>query len=508
MPKIIFLGCGLVATCVLEMFEKFSIGKQVMHHYDKILIIDMRDKSKEPTIENLKNDISISVVRVEITQENIEGQLLNYVKRGDFLVDLSYNIYFKPLICKCLQVGAHYINTTTEHWPTESVEQFGNLEINFHLPTLHEDHDEYRSLLRGSKDHQKSSILIINGANPGLISHFGRMGLYRISQLILKQAKEQKIHNDSVKQLKKAYSSLNFPMMAYLLDLQVLECSETDTQVAIEKRKPGEFPCTWSPFSFYSEAVDPVQLGYGTHEEKMPEKAVVSYGEPNEIYIPLRGMDMVSESYVYDRKITGMLISHAENDTLSRALTLKDEHGKVIYRPSCYYTYSPMQDTLDGFREIRNNSYVFLPKEKPLRGYDIKSGADILGSLLSFGCNPVEKILHGKRDMSKNLCYWIGSVLSIEQTREMGFVYSGPTTVQVAVSMLSAMKWMIKHPKRGLLFPEDLPFDKIFNECVPFLGTVYSDFVPYQRPTTQFTGYHAYLTTKDSAEIPSYCNIM
>lgn len=505
MPKIIFLGCGLVATCVLEMFEKFPIGKQVMRHYRKILVIDMRDKSKEPTIENLKDEIDITFVQSEVTSENIEEKVLNYIKRGDFLVDLSYNIYFKPLICKCLEIGAHYINTSTEHWLTESAEQFGDLEINFHLATLHEDHDEYRGL---SKDRHKSSIMIINGANPGLISQFGKMGIYKVSQLILKQAKELHIDNDQVKKLRKALATLNFPLMAYLLDLQVLECSETDTQVALQARQPGEFPCTWSPFSFYSEAVDPVQLGFGTHEEKLPDKAVVSYGEQNEIYIPIRGMDMVSESFVYDRKIKGMLISHSENDTLSRALTLKDEHGKLIYRPSCYYTYSPMQDTLDGFREIRNNSYVFLPKEKPLRGYDIKSGADILGSLLSFGSNPIEKILYGKKDMSKNLCYWIGSNLSIEQTREMGFVYSGPTTVQVAISILCAMKWMLKHPQKGLLFPEDLPFDKIFKEAMPFLGTVHADFVPYQRPTTQFTGYHAFLTTKDTVETPSNCSIM
>ena len=221
MPKIIFLGCGLVATCVLEMFEKFPIGKQVMRHYRKILVIDMRDKSKEPTIENLKDEIDITFVQAEVTPENIEEKVLNHVKRGDFLVDLSYNIYFKPLICKCLEIGAHYINTSTEHWLTESAEQFGDVEINFHLATLHEDHDEYRGL---SKDRHKSSIMIINGANPGLISQFGKMGIYKVSQLILKQAKELHIENDQVKKLRKAVATLNFPLMAYLLDLQVLEC--------------------------------------------------------------------------------------------------------------------------------------------------------------------------------------------------------------------------------------------------------------------------------------------
>lgn len=508
MPKIIFLGCGLVATCILEMFAKFPIGKQVMRHYKKILILDKRDKTHEPTLAALRKDITIQLVQIEITPENITEQLLNHVKRSDLFIDLSYNIPFKPIICKCLAVGAHYINTSTEHWLTESPEQEGDIDINFHLSTLHESHDEYTALASGSSKKQNSSILLINGANPGLISQFGKMGIYKISCQILRQAQDAKIKNDSLHQLKKAVKAKDFPMMAYLLDLQVLECSETDTQVANTPRKSGEFPCTWSPYSFFSEAVDKLEIGFGTHEEKMPHHAVVSYGEPNEIYLPVRGMDMVSHSFAYDRPITGMLIPHSENDTQSRRLTLKDKQGKVIYRPSVYYTYSPMQDTLDAFREVRNNSYVMLPAEKPLRGTDIQSGADILGSLLSFGSNPIEKLLYGKIDQSTHTSYWIGSALSIEQTRAMGFEHSGPTTCQVAISILTAIKYMLKHPHKGLMFPEDLPFDTIYKECVPFLGTVFADFVPYRRPTTQFTGYHAFLTSKTTVEQPSGCAIM
>jgi homospermidine synthase len=71
--------------------------------------------------------------------------------------------------------------------------------------------------------------------------------------------------------------------------------------------------------------------------------------------------------------------------------------------------------------------------------------------------------------------WWYGTILSIEQTKALGFVFSGPTAVQVASSLYATALWILSNPinqKRGLLFPEQLNSQFILEKSKPFLGDI------------------------------------
>lgn len=51
------------------------------------------------------------------------------------------------------------------------------------------------------------------------------------------------------------------------LGVNVIHCSERDTQLTNNPKRPGEFVNTWSVEGFYEEGIAPAELGWGTHEK-------------------------------------------------------------------------------------------------------------------------------------------------------------------------------------------------------------------------------------------------
>jgi len=50
-------------------------------------------------------------------------------------------------------------------------------------------------------------------------------------------------------------------------------------------------------------------------------------------------------------------------------------------------------------------------------------------------------------------CWWTGSLLSIEETRAL-VPHQNATTMQVAASILGALRWMIERPSEGVRVPD------------------------------------------------------
>lgn len=110
------------------------------------------------------------------------------------------------------------------------------------------------------------------------------------------------------------------------------------------------------------------------------------------------------------------------------------------------------------------------PKTRVLKD-DITEGRDVLGCLLmghDFGA------------------WWIGSLLDIEESREL-VPHQSATIVQVgagfatgtcfffavtlkAHSISSALQWILANPRKGVCIPDDLPYDEVIREALPFLG--------------------------------------
>jgi homospermidine synthase len=91
-------------------------------------------------------------------------------------------------------------------------------------------------------------------------------------------------------------------------------------------------------------------------------------------------------------------------------------------------------------------------------GNDIIHGYDELGVLL---------MGHDYRS------WWTGTILDIEEARRL-VPGQNATTLQVAASVLGAVHWMLRNPRRGVLLPDALPHEEILAVARPYLGKVVS----------------------------------
>lgn len=476
--KLLLFGCGGVGCALIEMIQLTGLLQ-----IKDVVIIDPRSMQDEPIVHKAITSGWAKHIQIEIVQNNLLSILTEHAIKGDLIVDVSYNIYFKPVIQYCLDNQIFYINTSMERWPVENEFILDTNDI--YDRTLYHLH----KVLENIKSKHSPTIVVEHGMNPGLISHFVKLGIKNVAKEVIQHAELKKIYTSVVQDLISAYNSNNFPLLAYILQLETVHCSENDTQIPKNKRKENEFMNTWGAYSFYGEGVDPVQLGYGTHEKKIRDSiSPPKNSEQNQVFLPIRGVDLLFESYVPVQGgiIHGMVIPHGENDTIGRSLTLYKD-GIPVYRPSNYYVYSPCTVAWDSIKAVQKNNYKMLDVQHPLRGNEIATGEDAVGALLIFKHNPIDNLLYNKKGDTAS--YWSGTILSIHDTRKLGFIYAGPTVIQVAISLISAIEWMLANPDKGICYPEELPYDMILNKCHKYLGKVFTAWVPYKPLSTQLKAF-------------------
>ena len=72
--------------------------------------------------------------------------------------------------------------------------------------------------------------------------------------------------------------------------------------------------------------------------------------------------------------------------------------------------------------------------------------------------------------------------------------HQNATTMQVAIAVVAAAKWMVENPAKGVCVPDDLPHDYILEVAKPYLGRFISmpaDWTPLDHVTKTFDGYYA-----------------
>jgi len=177
-------------------------------------------------------------------------------------------------------------------------------------------------------------------------------------------------------------------------------------------------------------------------------------GPRNQILLKSKGINTTVRSWVPTGDIIGYVIRHGEAYTISDHLTVSDPiTGNALYRPTVHYAYRPSDSTVASIEEMRMNHYKMHHKMKVLND-EITSGQDVLGCLLM------------GHDFKS---WWIGSLLDITEAREL-VPHQNATTLQVAISLASAVQWMIKNPTKGVCVPDDLPHEEILEQCWPWLG--------------------------------------
>lgn len=446
--RIIIIGYGSVSQCFLPL-----LLKHVDITVDRVTIIDFQDKSKD--LEKF-TICGLIYIQEKITQDNLNEILSKHVNSNDILIDLGYSIDCNDIIEWCHWNKVLYLNTSTEVWDT--VDLF-NCDID--KKSLYYRHHKLERMI-ASWDDDCTTAIIEHGANPGLVSSFVKQGLVDIANEML--CDPTVTNKNSIAETLSKNEKIKFPLLAKLLNVKVIHCSERDSQITNKPKQVDEFVGTWSLEGFREEGTACAELGWGTHEDNFPLNACLpEYGDRNQIFLAKMGINVNIKSWVPDQNITGLLVRHGEAYTISKYLTVV-ENNRVIYRPTVHYVYLPCDSTIASLQEFRCNNYKMQSKLRIMND-EIIGGEDKLGALIM-----------GHKYNS----WWTGSILDINSARKL-VKKQNATTVQVAIGVMAAVSWMIDNPNKGVCVPEDLPYEYILKIAKPYLGkfiSTKSDWTP------------------------------
>lgn len=373
-----------------------------------------------------------------LTESTFAQTLDRFVKRGDFIVNLSIEVSSLALVAYAFDKGALYLDTCVEPWeggyndPRLSLSRRTNYALRYQVLGLR------KKLGKGP------TAVVAHGANPGLITHLLKAGLVELAGQL----------NHPLPQSRKG---VDWARLCMEMGIKVIHFAERDTQRSLRLKQDDEFVNTWSVEGFISEASQPAELGWGTHERTWPVSARRHrFGSQNAIYLERPSASVLVKTWTpLGGPCLGLMITHHETASTADLLTLKDQQ-KPIYRPTLYYAYHPCNDALLSIHELIGRDWQSQHQQRILNGEIDSGGTDALGVLL----------------MGHELnAYWFGSVLSIDEARAR-LPFNNATSLQVAAGVLSGIVWAVEHPDRGIVEPEQMDYERVLEVARPYLGNL------------------------------------
>jgi len=461
--NIFLLGCGCVGQALLPLL--FQLVK-----FDpaKLRIMDMVD-NRDHVVTWL--DLGATYVQNQLTAYNYE-KILDYLNPGDIFIDCSWDVDTVTMLRYCGKRGLLFVNTSVEEWEPYSDDHKHTTDY-----TLYSRQMKIRKLMSEPGMKKKPTAILDHGANPGMVSHFVKRALLNIAKSVLKKEKDQ----ERAGRINSYVATSAFNYLARELGVKVIHVSERDTQIIKRPKRPNEFVNTWSIPGYIEEALAPAELGWGTHEKKLPADAVVhEEGNKNQICLRTRGMNTPMRSWIKSGPIIGELIRHGEAFSLSDRLAVyedvppvnykslprdRDYRTETLYRPTVHYVYQSCDSAYASLREMAARGKP--QKKQRILSSEIVSGVDELGCLLL-------------GDFSNTHGWWIGSLLDIDEARAIIDPMKtniSATSLQIASSLIGAIIYAMKHPTEGICLPDDLDYNEVLDVCVPFLGPMYSGWV-------------------------------
>jgi len=263
---------------------------------------------------------------------------------------------------------------------------------------------------------------------------------------------------------------MEWAKLASMLDLRVIQISEYDTQRQASARHVAEFVNTWSVAGFIEECLQNAEMGWGTHERKLPPAATQHMqGSRASIVLAQRGCDVRVKSWSpLQGEFEACLFSHNESLSLADYLTLGDPCN-ARYRPTVYYAYRPADATVTAMDRLRRHGRTAFTTERVLKD-ELTDGIDELGVLLMTG---------------SGRAIWFGSALSIHRARSL-MPYNNATSLQVASSIAGAMRWALAHPRSGIVESEDMDAAELFDHTRHYwepLSEVFTGWLPARAST-------------------------
>jgi homospermidine synthase len=435
--RIVMLGFGSIGQTVLPL-----LLRHIAMRADRIEVVKPSDRGLDAVRE-----FGARHVTAEVDRANYRQVLGARLGAGDVLVNLSINVSSKALVELCRERGALYIDASTEPWP-------GTYTDRSLAPAQRTNYELREAVLalRGTGANDPTALITL-GANPGLVSFFVKQALLDLAGAGTPAPTARD----------------GWARLAQRVGVRVIHIAERDSQTDVRARKaPGEFVNTWSVDAFVGEALQPAELGWGTHERQLPaDGAAHMSGCRAAIYLNRPGAATQVRSWApLAGPFHGFLVTHAESISIADHLTVGDPHWPA-YRPTVHYAYHPCDDAVLSLRELAAGGWRLQPRKRMIRDEIAPGGRDELGVLL---------MGHARG------AYWYGSQLTIDEARRL-CPYSSATSLQVAAPIVAGVVWALRHPRCGILEPDELPFDAMLHAVRPYLGPVvgvYSDWTPLQ----------------------------
>ena len=446
--RILQLGWGSVGRAILPL---------LLRHIEidprQITVIEKDENTED--FKEIYGHLGVGYKVVEILEDNMAGELAKHVSSGGFIVDLAVNIDSTDILNWCRKNGVKYINTSLERWNDVHDEDIPDLGKR----TLWQSHKDLRKAVAGWPKGSPTCV-VTHGANPGLVTHFTKAALLDIAK-----AMDLKVNTPT--------TQAGWARLMQLTGTQVVQIAERDTQIIDRPKEMGEFVCSWSCEGFWAEGRAPSELGWGTHERGKPANGDVQ-PDGRAAYLMQPGVSTLVRSWVpLGGVFAGFLVQHSEAITINQYFSVRQE-GKVVFAPTVYYAYQPIDAAIASVHEIRGRGLEMQRTTRIARD-EIVSGIDELGVLL---------LGHKKN------AWWYGSQLGIDEARRL-IPGQNATALQVVASMLGAIVWAIKNPKMGYVEPESLPFEEVLQVARPYLGpiaSVQSDWRPlYEKDALFYT---------------------
>ncbi len=437
---IVMLGFGSIGRGTLPL-----VLRHIKCHPSQITVVDP-DASSSHLVENA----GCNFVKQALTRKNYKAVLAPLLTQGPgaaFIINLTVDVSSLDIIKLARETGALCVDTVNEPWP--------GLYYNTKLDNAARTNYMLREAMLALKQKLGAGPTAVSccGANPGMVS-------WLVKQALLNMASDMKL------KIAEPGNDEGWAKFMQRLGIKGIHIAERDTQRARNPKPMDCFVNTWSVEGFISEGLQPAELGWGTHEKKLPyDGKRHTTGSGAAIYLTRPGADTRVRSWVPTAGAQyGFLVTHNEAISLADHFTVR-QGKKVVYRPTCHYAYHPSNDAVLSLHEMfgaggkRPSSVHILAED------EIVDGGDELGVLL-YG--------------HKKNAYWFGSQLSIAEARKLA-PYQNATGMQVTSAVLAGMVWAIENPNAGIVETEEMDFHRCLAIQRPYLGNlfgVYTDWTP------------------------------
>ena len=432
--KIVMVGFGSIGQGVLPLILR-HIGTSA----DRITIITAEEAGRAEA-----EHFGVKFERTALTRDNYRRTLEPLLQAGDFLLNLSVDVSSVALLGLARERGALYLDTCIEPWAGG----YTDSKLSVDTRSNYTMRLEALALREGASD--APTAVLTHGANPGLVSHLVKRALLNIAR-------------DLRLEIRTPVSREQWAKLAQSLGIKVIHIAERDTQVSNVPKRLNEFVNTWSVDGFVSEGAQPAELGWGTHERHFPaDGGRHSKGSGCAIYLNRPGASTRVRTWTPKAgPFHGFLITHSEAISLADYYTVL-EAGRPLYRPTSHYAYHPSDNAVLSVHEFAGRNWR-LQDRKRIMLDDITDGIDELGVLLA--------------GHEKN-AYWYGSQLSIQEARKL-VPHNSATSLQVTVAVLSGVVWAMENPRRGIVEPDEMNFERNLAICMPYLGTVVGEYTSW-----------------------------